>query len=280
MLKFKVLKFRGSCERGEARIILNGGFGNQLFQLATATEYAVTNALKVTLNFNPGTRNFALESLGLKLNQSYKPIVREGILFYEEEASCKKCVFSKYEEQDFVYNPIPKDFAHIQMSGYFQSPRYFDFISDALKKFLSVKLNLKKRDEEMLLVHARLGDMATNPTSRAFHGLISDDYVLDALKILDAENATLKVVTESKETLFAELPRLASRADFIQTSTMEDDFRTLCEAKKLVISNSTFSWWAAWISGAEVVAPRAWFTPEVLKKNPTRDLFPPQWNVI
>lgn len=280
VLKLNVLRRKKHCGERQIAVNLNGGFGNQLFQFATATQYALTNDSKMIFNFSDNNRHFELDSLDLRLNQSYLPKIINGDLIIEEKSECKKCKFATYSEESFRYKALPNHFTHIEFSGYFQSPLYFDQISIPLRKFLTTKLQIEKRSQTMVVVHARLGDMAINPGSRQFHGIINDGYISKALECFQDQTMKVKVVTEDRAILTKELPLLSARAHEIQTSTLKEDFKTLCEAKRLVISNSTFSWWAGWISEADVVAPKAWFSPEVLKKNPTTDLFLPQWTII
>jgi hypothetical protein len=51
-------------------------------------------------------------------------------------------------------------------------------------------------------------------------------------------------------------------------------------AKKIVISNSTFGWWGAWLSAGEVIAPKKWFSDLGLQIRNTKDLFPENWTLI
>jgi hypothetical protein len=54
----------------------------------------------------------------------------------------------------------------------------------------------------------------------------------------------------------------------------------MTHARNFVIPNSTFAWWAAWLSrSAEkaVVAPRRWFHDPTLDST---DLCPPDWTLL
>ena len=47
----------------------------------------------------------------------------------------------------------------------------------------------------------------------------------------------------------------------------------------MVMANSTFSWWGAWLSKAMTVAPLDWYDG-VLKDAPKDDLYHPSWILV
>lgn len=59
-------------------------------------------------------------------------------------------------------------------------------------------------------------------------------------------------------------------------SVSEDhDFNMMARCKGHVIANSTFSWWASYLSGKRTVAPEKWFTDEI-----KRVTYPADWKVL
>jgi hypothetical protein len=57
-----------------------------------------------------------------------------------------------------------------------------------------------------------------------------------------------------------------------------EEFKIISRSKRIVIGNSTFSWWGAYLAGsnANVVAPAKWFK----HKQDPKDLIPPKWKTI
>jgi hypothetical protein len=132
-----------------------------------------------------------------------------------------------------------------------------------------------------VILHVRLGDMATNTTSRNYHGLISREYIKDGLEHFDIEVKSLTLVTEDKQELEREFPGLGKSVKrCIHSQDALLDFREIIQHKKIIISNSTFSWWAAWLSNTSIVAPKQWFESKILKKNPIDDLIPENWKLL
>jgi len=271
---------RRPCNKGLIKVVLEGGFGNQLFQFAVATQIAMKERVPLSLEFKKGSRSYALDFLGLNQGTNYKVTIDAGILKFEPLLKIDKCPLIEFREKSFTYSEIKMNAKHVELIGYFQSFKYFEEIAESLRNFILSHIAPQAGQSNAIFIHARLGDMALNPTSRAYHGIISDEYVRNALETFDMPNQKIVVITEDRKDLEKKLPWTASRADEIQCKSLEEDFRTLLSAKNLIISNSTFSWWAAWLAEAETAAPKNWFTREILQQNPIHDLIPENWRLI
>jgi hypothetical protein len=58
------------------------------------------------------------------------------------------------------------------------------------------------------------------------------------------------------------------------------DFVELASSPNIIISNSTFGWWAAWLGEGNVVAPKQWFSEYGLMDRSTKDLFLENWKLL
>ena len=133
-------------------------------------------------------------------------------------------------------------------------------------------------------LHYRLGDYLRNPHAQPVHGASAPEYFADVIRE-KAQSAGVRdwvVVSDEPETALtllesSDLPAAISLR--VADGAGEwDDFLTLASAQVCAISNSSFSWWAAFVGGTsrntDVVAPRPWFIDSRL---PEPALFPNRW---
>lgn len=62
---------------------------------------------------------------------------------------------------------------------------------------------------------------------------------------------------------------------FFQSASEIEDFNAMAGCKAHIIANSSFSWWVAFVSGNETIAPKKWFTDNV-----QRISIPKTWKLI
>lgn len=272
------------CSSRHVSVNFSGGFGNQLFQFANALELSLNHERIFQIIPPTHGRAFTLHLLGLKPHTWYLPEMSEEILRVNEiDSRCRSVFSKKVKEKEFSYHNLELSSGCTQVSGYFQSYKYFSTIAPALRNWLIFRLHVTagSRPINQVGLHVRLGDMANDPKFRKYHGIISDSYVEKAVQVLDVDASNLRVITESMDDLRRELPYLASRDPIhLMGNSPLDDFKTLVEFQTLIISNSTFSWWAAWLSNSRTVAPKDWFTPGVLLRNQVSDLIPARWMLL
>lgn len=188
-----------------------------------------------------------------------------GIQTGDWQEGCKS-----WFDQSFNYtNILHTKGDRLMIRGLFQSEKYFeDCKSDIAKLFLNVKTILPG----CCAVHVRRGDYVGNPHFAQF----SMDYYIEAMALMPYEFYVF--FSDDIEFCMKKFSFLGDRARF---STFQDndvaDLRKIAGSDAVIMSNSTFAWWGAWLSGHNnVVAPKRWFDGPSLDLD-TSDLIPERW---
>jgi hypothetical protein len=231
--------------------------GNQLFQFAAGLSYALKNDSKIRFESNELERDFELKFLSIEPQKIYIPQVLDDYLVLTPCEEKDKCEFKTFFEESFLHQALPTLPNHVELRGYFQSEKYFHEISPILREFMREKLRPEFLDDSINL-HIRLGDYYYNEATKRIHGVMSQSYFLAALGELNSPNSKISLHTDSPELINPLYPKLSEIANICRLSPFET-FRRLSGSKYLIISNSTFGWWAGWISGGTVIAPSNWF---------------------
>jgi hypothetical protein len=271
-----------TCSKRIIRVHLNGGIGNQLFQFANGLNLALDNNCQLRFVESNTRWQNKLEFLGIYPLVTYFPSVSDGFLKLPKVEHKKFCRFDQFEEKTFSYENIAINNSHTSIQGYFQSEKYFAANKLPIRNHIMQKIgNFKSLQSWDYVIQIRLGDMARDPVVRKIHGTITDEYLESAMKIYGISAENFRVVTDDSEKIVYELPNFAALgANYAQSNSDLEDLYTLSMAKKIVISNSTFGWWGAWLSEGEVIAPKKWFSDLGLQMRNTKDLFPENWTLI
>jgi hypothetical protein len=188
---------------------------------------------------------------------------------------------SLYNEKKFSYNEIPyKD--KMVLNGYFQSEKYFsDYIPETKKLFnLSeeycdkvIKHN-KSLPKKVTSVHVRRGDYLNN---LEYHTPCDVDYF----------NKAIELIGDSYFIFFSDdiewVKENFKGKNFIYSNNQNEieDFTFMTQCDNNIISNSSFSWWAAYLNDnkeKKVIAPQKWFGPKGPKD--TQDIIPSEWIIL
>lgn len=240
---------------------LQGGFANRLFIMAAAHGHAK----KIGTNW--AIRNYsANDFLALQyLNGSFVSTNLE---------------FPKYQEKGFHYTPIEGD--NIELWGYFQSEKYFSHCKDEITEMFQpideLEKLIPKFKGDTCAIHVRRGDYLSLSD---YHFNLQLDYYEAAMKLMGKK----MFIVFSDDIEWCKNQPLFKGCKFYQggdgTRTWEDlkDFYAMASCKNHIIANSTFSWWASWLSGSEnIIAPKNWFG--VKSKHDTKDLYTENMTVI
>ena len=241
-----------------------GNLGNQLFQIASTIGIAIKNNQDYCFpkwSFNPYFEN------------------QLPILVADFD-------FENIEEQHFHYTDYQLQEANYDFEGWFQSEKFFN-PTLAKKHFLfeSVFLNTvsekfqKAFAKKTILLSIRRGDFVDHkdyfqlPIEYYMNALINNfpDWKQRNLIILSDDIDYCKFHFSFLENAF--FAQQLSGIEQLALGSLCDDF---------IISNSTFSWWCAWLGEkkhSRIFRPLHCFTQEKNKVDNDKDFFPDRWEI-
>lgn len=261
-----------------------GGLGNQLFILGAAWEQA--NRLGCPLYLDAS--NFAVNKLH---PYGLDSLVTPATLLTPEQGSWRsvrvpggrhlpiprRLPGHVYLERSVAhYSPKVREVRPgTTLIGYFQSPLYFPTVLGALLESLrdvpetpeesAVLADLRSRPA--ITLHLRRGDYMHAPNGKVF--LATVQYAQRAMTLLRRMDLDLpvRVFTDSVDVVRDELGDAVADFEFIERDVPLGTVATLkamAAGEAMIMSNSSFSWWAAMLmrsrAGAKspIVAPRPW----------------------
>lgn len=231
------------------KVALNGRIGNQLFQ------YVVCRTLAERKGFNFYVPEPGDEHIGEFVSETHL-----SDHFDLDYGVLDGVIKQRYTEDlcGMFENKIINVDDFTLLEGYFQTDRYFKEYRNQITKWLKLKRESQANEilqyfkkEEYCFIHLRGGDY-----KKAEHWLLSKSYYDIAIQKMRVINSNLKFIVISEDF------ELSSRYfdDFLCLSiNFETDFELLKLAKYCIISNSTFAWWASWLSEEQItIAPKNW----------------------
>ena len=273
---------------------LQGGLGNQMFQYASVGAAAARSGRPLMLDLR--SLRTGLRSYGLDVFDIDAHVLKDGEasalpdpasrFFWRRRRVGVTRVIERQPDYGAQLDDMPRP---AWVLGYWQSPYYFEDWSDHLRQVFSADqvelsegamrhLQLIRETETAVAVHVRRGDYV-QPDVQAVHGLLGLDYFVRGLELAAAGDAVTPVVfSDDIEWAKRNLPW--EHAVFVDpvAGREHEDVLLMAACSRHVISNSSFSWWGAWLAGGErVIAPRRW---GVNGRVPTRTLVPDTWQRI
>jgi hypothetical protein len=286
---------------------LQGGLGNQLFQIFTTINYALkykkvfafTNQIQLDIQRSTYWQTLLQPLAKFTKVINYNEIYKDNFstLVHKQNITSG---FTHYKEKEFSYTELPNiSNDNILLIGYFQSYKYFTDYSKSIIKLIRLEeqriktqLSFKKYNfTNTISIHFRRGDYK----SLQNHFILLDyTYYDNSLKhILEKNSFTVSnvLVFCEKIDLFEVLSIIDKLKQNYPTVIFEiidfsiSDWQQLLlmsVCKYNIIANSTFSWWGAYFNTNPdkiVCYPDRWFGIKHSQHN-VKDLFPVEWKQI
>jgi hypothetical protein len=270
---------------------LKGGMGNQMFQYALGRVLSIKNKtdLKLDISFfdlklsNITKRNYDLDVFNIKAEVVKKNSITTYISFL-----LRKIIRVSGKEKNFSFDAeILSLGSNTCLEGYWHSPKYFAGFEDVIRKDFTPKNPLAQNihhlmkeveNQNSVCIHVRRGDYVGNK----YHEVVSNEYYERGIKYISGKTVIEKIYVFSddinwcRENLAFKTPAVFVGGEYVGIKG-EGHMFLMSKCKSFIIANSTFSWWAAWLSNYPdkiVVCPKQWFGDA---SRATSDLIPDSW---
>ena len=233
-----------------------GDTGNQIFQIACVVAAAKRSNAKVVL---PAISKLAITNM-----------------FNLEKYPQKNIIIDKsfHEYDNYEKIIIPEDGKTYDIRGYRQAYKYFEDCSEDIRELFTPKQYIidtmrKILPKKYIAVHIRKGDyikmMHNVPPLREFK-ICKLEYYKQGIKRLkkDYPDYPVLVCTDSPDFVKPLLKQLGATLSpsCKKLSPKISDFCTMYLSDALIISNSTFSWWSAYLrTKRKIICPTPWWDP-------------------
>lgn len=275
-------------------ILLQGGLGNQLFQLYAYISFCMDTRDKIVI---PRKKMDKYSQHGHLRDTYWDTLFNRLQIFLNDTDEIYRLPY--YKEPFFYHVPLIKynDVADYKFKGYFQSWKYFDKyyykinkIIGIEKKKLEIKNKYKQYNNKLISIHFRIGDYMNIQDS---HPLLCNQYYFNAIDFLvkktNHQNLTFLIFYEECDLKQIKikikiLKKRYPNLNFIKIDIDIPDYEQLLimsNCQHNIIANSSFSWWGAYYNENKekiVCYPDVWFGKKL--NHNTKDLCHPTWNKI
>jgi hypothetical protein len=251
---------------------LQGRTGNMMFQLAHSYAKALEYNRQFIAPFQDSSSGLLEKNLFRKLDFNIRK--SEGL----DDAD--------FITGTFAYSDLPpSNNKPTVFVGWFQSEKYFGKYKEAIKDLYSPPKEFIEKalndfpflnNSVVAALNVRRGDYLTQPDR---HPVVTVEYIEEAYKHLPSHDYIIVMsddIAWCKENI--KLPNMVIIENNNHRYWDQEGIWLLSLCDHFIISNSSFSWWGAWLSRTEdkvVIAPDTWFGPGL--QEDTKDIYCDDW---
>lgn len=249
-----------------------GRFGNELFQYSLAKILSYINNTKFYLNPNVSfLKFFDTNSLTFQENKSYiqtKPYIEKDPFGFDAEIMLMD---------------------NIDLLGFFQNLSYLDTNLQIIYEELVPNAQLLNsayeyiksksvEPEHSICIHVRRTDYKI---LQKIYGFLTPQYYLEVLNNYASNFKHIFIISDDINLVQKEFTKYLNFTNltYVDRLDMHHDFYIMYLSRINIIANSTYSWWAAFLSNRyndkEIFAPSPW-----INNNYNINLYPPNWRTI
>jgi hypothetical protein len=289
---------------------LKGGLGNQMFQYAVGRELQRRSGGDLVLDLtllldryprrNVVCRDYDLDIFRIqpRFTLLSQLALRMPVpQLYMRGASALVRLQDRLGLRRYISDPISflEDVLHardnVYLDGYWQSPKYFAGSEAILRREFEIKQPLSSAGERVaaqmastdsICVNVRRADYVTLQASIDTHGFVGREYYDQGILQIapQLKNPHIFITSDDvewcRENLRFKYPTTVLGHEY-KGYKFGEYLTLMARCKHFLIPNSSFAWWAAWMSVSEnkiVVCPKTWFRDAQLDSS---TLVPSEW---
>lgn len=245
-----------------SKLGIKGNLGNQMFQIASTIGIAEKNGH----------------------NYFFSDWEYSKYFDYDLPISCKNDNFKIVKEVKYNYHEWNLGKGDFDIEGWIQSEKYFNY--DKTKKIFKLKNELFKELypkydflflKKTILISIRRGDFVNNPI---FFQLSYKYYLLAIINNFPDWNSRNLIFTSDDINYCKYHFSFLKNAYFLNDLSPLEQLAVGIKCDDFVISNSTFSWWLAWLGekkDSKIIHPIKSFRGLFGFQNDDSDFFPSRW---
>lgn len=244
-----------------------GGLGNQLFQISAALACAWDNNLHPIISYD-------IEHL---YKYHYDNNYRQSILSIMENNIVDRIDTSDYTMIEESIKVPPN--TNIFLTTYFQDYKHFHHHRSRLIHLLtlnspSVEAHVRRLSDS---TKRNVGIQVRRTDYNGLGWSLPIQYFMNAIKLYDMNTTNFIIFSDDKDWCRAQLAPLITHLSISDIQSDIEEFFTLSKMDSIIMSNSTFGWWAAYIGDCQdVIIPSFW--PSA--KNDLSKFRLPNWRVV
>lgn len=281
---------------------MSGGLGNQMFQYAFGKmlqkKYGGELYLDTYFYLSHKNRSFVLDQYKVVYAGKDNYTIYNKMRRYIQRIPLVSTVFGIHKEKkEFQMDSAVYKYRYKYYTGYWQNLQYFINDREALKKDLVYVGDLTEEQirfanilesEDSVAVHVRRSDYKTEKYNTVYYQL-GESYYRNALQYLRDRNGgkQFKIYFFSDDIEWCkETYKDIDNAEFIDhciSGSQHVDMLLMRKCRYMIMANSTFSWWAAWLSDRKdsvVIMPENWYYDKRKNERVLRALVDDAWIVL
>lgn len=299
--------------------VFGGGLGNQMFLYAYIYSQMQEHNLEKNIyavmhrNENEDKRDFALNSLSCSIKMNIvdekdakfalkcKKYIRKQLFRFLRKINLEdKKIIQIFNKLNICFSPTTFSYySNLKLKnneyveGAFQTWKYFKKYREELINEFKVSIEVDKKNQEILkniqtdnsvCVHIRRGDYTNSHYAKVLQ-ICNYNYYKRGMDYIASkiENPTFYIFSNSHEDHEWIKKNYKFNYNVINVDLNNPDYeelRLMYSCKHFIISNSTFSWWAQFLSTSEnkeTVAPSKWYLDDKVE---TEDIYMADWHII